>query len=169
MVEIFGQIGILFPNIVFQFVTFLLFVYLMYRFLYHPLSRTMQERRERIRASLDEAARLRHETHAERQQLEESIRGQREEAGERHEEVLRRVRILEEEETQAARDDAHRIRAEAQREAAALKDRVLEEAQTEIADLVIRATGKVLERSIDDAEHRRLVEEVLAEVNGRSA
>jgi F-type H+-transporting ATPase subunit b len=55
--------------------------------------------------------------------------------------------------------------------AAARKDiegetkRALEQIRKEVADLTVLATEKVTRKSLDDADHRRLVEEALAEVD----
>ena len=61
------------------------------------------------------------------------------------------------------------IRMDAEQDATMMKEQALHEAQREIADLVIDATSKVLDRSIDDPEHRRLVEEALAEVRSQTS
>ena len=55
--------------------------------------------------------------------------------------------------------------------AAARKDieaetkRALEQIRKEVADLTVLATEKVTRKSLDDADHRRLVEEALSEVD----
>lgn len=169
MIELFGNVGILFPNVLFQFISFLLFAYLMYRILYRPMLRILSERRERIRGSLEEAAAVHERARHEREEFEASMRERREEAQRVREEVLQRVRVVEQEQVQQAKSYAGRIRGEAERDALRMKERALQEARAQIADLIIEATGKVLRRSIDDPEHRRLVTEVLAEVESRSA
>ncbi len=166
MIELFEGVGILFPNIVFQLVSFLIFVFLMHRILYRPLRRTMSDRRERIQGSLAEAARMEEETREERRDFEEGLQEQREDIRRSREEALQRVGVVEQEELRKARADADRIRHEAEREAQRMKDQALREVRGHVADLVIEATAKVLDRTIDDPEHRRLVGEVIAEVEG---
>ena len=46
-------------NIAFQFVNFLIFIYLMYRLLFRPITEMLHRRRERIGESLREAEDLR--------------------------------------------------------------------------------------------------------------
>ena len=43
--------------------------------------------------------------------------------------------------------------------------RSLEQIRKEVADLTVLATEKVTRKSLDDADHKRLVEEALAEVD----
>ena len=163
MIELFKGVGILFPNVLFQLVTFLLFVYIMYRLLYKPLRQTMQERRERIRGNLDEATRVRDAARDERREFEDSLQDQREEARRTRDEALQRVSVVEQEELRRVRADAERIRHEAERDAERLKNQALREARGQLADLVVQATATVLERTIDDPKHRRLVADVITE------
>ena len=71
---------------------------------------------------------------------------------------------MEQEELRRARADAERIRHEAEREAERLKTQAMREAREQLGDLVMQATSKVLEKSIDDPEHRRLVGDVITEL-----
>ena len=50
-----------------------------------------------------------------------------------------------------------------------MRDKALREAHREISTLVIEAASKVLDRTIDDSEHRRLVDEALAEVRSQTS
>ena len=163
MIELFEGVGILFPNVLFQLVTFLVFVYLMYRVLYKPLRQTMHDRREKIRGNLDEATRMRDEALDERREFEDNLQDQREEVRRTRDEALQRVSVVEQEELKRARADAERIRHEAERDAERLKNQALREARGQLADLVVQATARVLERTIDDPEHRRLVGDVVTE------
>jgi F-type H+-transporting ATPase subunit b len=169
MIELFEGVGILFPNVLFQLVTFLLFVYIMYRLLYNPLRQTMQQRREKIRGSLEEATLMQEQAREERRSFEQSLRQQREEARRTRDEALQRVSVIEQEELKRARADADRIRQDAERDAERLKNQALREARGQLADLVVHATAKVLDRAIDDPEHRRLVGDVVTEVEDRQA
>ncbi|MCX5750744.1 MAG: hypothetical protein NT099_03625, partial [Candidatus Saganbacteria bacterium] len=46
------------------------------------------------------------------------------------------------------------------------KNKAIEEIRTKTADLVIAATGKMLEKELNPQEHARLIEESLKEVEG---
>ena len=83
-------------------------------------------------------------------------------------EMAQRLSELEAQQMQEARDQAARIRAEAQSESERLKEQALLEARGELADLVMAATGQVLGRVVDDEERARLVDEAVAELGGQS-
>lgn len=169
MIELFDTLGILFPNILFQFLTFLVFVWIMYKLLYGPLQKTLQDRRTRIRDSLEHAEEMKVQVEQDQKQFEAELRERQDEAHRVREETIRRVADVEQEEMHRARQAAEKVRTDAERDAVMIKEQALHEAEHEIADLVIEATGKVLDRSIDDPEHRRLVEEALTEVRNQTS
>lgn len=166
MIELFDGLGIFPRNIVFQLITFVVFVFLMNKVLYGPLRRTMDDRRQRISGSLKEAEVLKAEAEAEQERFKTDLRDRQEESRLMREESLGRIQEVESQEMQKARDSADRLRADAEREAIQIKSAALDDARDEVADLVIMATSRVLDRSIDDPEQRRLVDSVLLEING---
>ncbi len=169
MIELSDSLGILFPNILIQFTSFLIFVWVMYKLLYGPLQQALQDRRARIRDSLEQAEEMKIQVEEDQKQFDAELRDRQEEARRVREETIRRVAHVEQEELHRARQAAEKIRMDAEQDATMMKEQALHEAQREIADLVIDATGKVLDRSIDDPEHRRLVEEALAEVRSQTS
>ena len=169
MIELFEGVGILFPNLLFQLVTFLLFVWVINRLLFRPIARALSERRERIAGDLDKAAELREQARAEQDRFQAELREQQAEAQRMRQEMAARLAELEEQQMQSARDAAARIRAEAQQESERLREQALASARGELAELVAEATTKVLGRAIDDEEQARLVDEAIAEIGGRSS
>lgn len=169
MTELFNTVGILFPNILIQFTSFLIFVWVMHKLLYGPLRRTLDERRMRIRESLEQAEGMKVQVEEDQKQFEAELRDRQDDARRVREETIRRVADVEQEELHRARQAAEKIRMDAEQDAARMKEQALHEAQGEIADLVIEATGMVLDRSIDDPEHRRLVDDALAEVRSQTS
>ncbi len=168
MIELFEGVGILFPNLLFQLVTFLLFVWVLNRLLFKPIARALSERRERIAGDLDQAAQLREQAQAEQERFQAELRQQQAEAQRMRQDMASRLAELEEQQMQSAREAAARIRAEAQQESERLREQALASARGELAELVTQATTKVLGRAIDDEEQARLVDEAIADIGGRS-
>ncbi len=169
MQELFGTVGILVPNIIIQFTSFLIFVWIMYKVLYGPLQQALHDRRTRIRESLEQAEEMKVQVEQDQVQFEADVRERQEEAHRVRQETIRRVADVEEEEMHRAREAAEKVRMDAERDAVMIKEQALHEAEREIATLVIEATGKVLDRSIDDPEHRRLVDEALEEIRSQTS
>lgn len=169
MIALTESLGILFPNILIQFTSFLIFVWIMHKVLYGPLQQTLQDRRTRIRESLEQAEKMKAQVEEDQVRLEAEVRERQEEAHRVRQETIRRVADVEEEEMNSAREAAEKVRMDAERDAIMIKETALHEAEHEVANLVIEATGRVLDRSIDDPEHRRLVDEALEEIRSQTS
>ena len=129
-----------------------------------PLRKILDERRERIEQGLRDAdqARLDRES-AEAERLA-ALQEARREANE----ILARAQKV----AQASRDadiaatksDLERLRERAAAEIESEKQRAIVEIRTEVADLALRAAGRVVGETMTDDRQRRLVEQFLAEV-----
>ena len=159
-------LGISFPNILFQLVNFLLFLWVLYRLLFKPVVAMLERRRQRISESLAEADRLRQEVEKERAEFRAELEGARAEAQRILEEAARSAEAIRERELEQARTEAERLRSDAAAEIDRSRAQVAEELRSRTAELVLSATSRVLDRTIDGSEHRRIVEEAIAEVSG---
>lgn len=163
-----APLGISFPNILFQVANFLIFLWVLHRLLFKPLVAMLERRRQRIAESLDEAESLRKQVEAERAEFQAELTNARSEAQRIREEAGRAAETMRARELEQARAEADRMRTEAAAEVDRNRARVAAELRAETADLVLGATSRVLDRSIDDPEHRRLVQEAITEVAGDS-
>ncbi len=135
------------------------------RFAFGQIQRVIEERRERIRRSIEEAEKARSEA---RRLLEEhraligQARGQAEqilaEARKVAESMARRVK----EETEA---DRQRRLEETKRQIEAETQRALEQIRTEVAELTLIATTKVTGKVLEDADHKRLIDEAIRDLD----
>jgi F-type H+-transporting ATPase subunit b len=142
-------------------VAFLVTLFVLKRYAFGPIQKTIDERRERIRRALEEADHARAEA---RRMLEEhrallgQARGQAEEilaeARRTREAMERRMR----EETESERQ---RRLEETRREIQAETQRALEQIRTEVAELTLVAASKVTGKILDPADHKRLIEEAI--------
>ena len=142
-------------------VAFLVTLFVLRRYAFGPIQKTIDERRERIRHSLEEADQARAEA---RRMLEEhrallgQARGQAEEilaeARKTREAMERRMR----DETEAERQ---RRLEETRREIQAETERALEQIRTEVAELTLVAATKVTGKVLNPSDQRRLIEEAI--------
>jgi F-type H+-transporting ATPase subunit b len=146
-------------------VAFLITLFVLKRYAFGPIQKTIDERRERIRRSIEEAEDARAEA---RKLLEEhrsligQARGQAEqilgEARKVAEAMARRVK----EETEA---DRQRRLEETQRQIEAETQRALQQIRAEVAELTIIATTKVTGKVLEDDDHRRLIEDAIKDLD----
>ena len=135
------------------------------RYAFGFIQKAIDERRERIHRSIEEAEKARTEA---RRLLEEhraligQARGQAEqilaEARKVAESMARRVK----EETEA--DRQHRLE-ETKRQIEAETQRALEQIRTEVAELTLIATTKVTGKVLEDADHKRLIDEAIRDLD----
>jgi len=135
------------------------------RFAFGPIQKIIDERRARIQSSIEEAEKARSEA---RRLLEEhraligQARGQSEqilsEARKVADSMARRVK----EETEA---DRHRRLEETKRQIEAETQRALEQIRTEVAELTLIATTKVTGKVLEDADHKRLIDEAIRDLD----
>jgi F-type H+-transporting ATPase subunit b len=135
------------------------------RFAFGPIQKTIDERRARIRQSLDEADRARAEA---RRQLEEHRRLRDEARGEAEEILAEARRVadsLRDRVKQEAEADRQRRLEETRRQIEAETTRALEQIRTEVAELALVAAGKVTGKALDEADDRRLIEDAIRELD----
>jgi F-type H+-transporting ATPase subunit b len=146
-------------------VAFLITLFVLKRYAFGPIQKTIDERRQRIEQSIAEAESARAEA---RRLLEEhrSLIGQ---AREQAEDILSEARKVADaqrarvrEETEA---DRQRRLEETRRQIEAETHRALEQIRTEVAELTLVAATKVTRKSLDDADHRRLIEDAIRELD----
>ena len=135
------------------------------RYAFGFIQKAIDERRERIHRSIEEAEKARTEA---RRLLEEhrtligQARGQAEqilaEARKVAESMARRVK----EETEA---DRHRRLEETKRQIEAETQRALHQIRAEVAELTLIATAKVTGKVLDESDHKRLIEDAISDLD----
>jgi F-type H+-transporting ATPase subunit b len=138
---------------------------LLYKFAFGPLLAMQKKRQDEIHGSIVEAERLRDEAHTLLADYKQQLALARHEA----EEMLERSRkvgettkaeILEEARVQAERT-LEKARGQIERET----HQALQQIKQEVATLTLDAAEKVTRKSLSDADHVRLIEEALAEID----
>ena len=146
-------------------ICFLITLYVLKRYAFGPIQKAIDERRDRIRQSLEEADHAREEARRLLEEHRKLIASAQTDA----EEILgeaRRVadanerRMKEELET-----DRQRRLEETRKQIEAETRRALEQIRVEVVDLSMLAESKVTRKSLDDADHKRLIEEAVGELD----
>jgi len=155
--------------IVIAAVNFLFFLVVIQQFAFGPVTRILARRRERIEQGLldaDAARKEREETALERNRVLSEARHQANEILDRAQKGAQEVR---ERDLAATREEIVRLRAQADAEIEADRQRTLVDVRGQIADLALSAAGRVLGETMTAARERRLVEQFLAETPVGSA
>jgi F-type H+-transporting ATPase subunit b len=135
------------------------------RFAFGPIQNAINERRERIRRSLEEAEKARTEA---RQLLDEhrALLGQARGQGE---EILADARKVADSMARRMRDeteaDRQRRLEETRREIQAETQRALQQIRAEVAELTLIATTKVTGKVLEDDDQKRLIDEAIRDLD----
>jgi F-type H+-transporting ATPase subunit b len=146
-------------------VCFLITLFVLKRFAFGPIQSMIDERQARIRSAIDEADHAREEA---RKLLEEHralIASARGDAEEILSEARRVADSMRERVREEAEVDRQRRLEETHRQVESETRRALEEIRAEVADLTLLAATKVTGKSLTDADHKRLIEESIRELD----
>ena len=153
--------GLMIWTLVFFFITF----YVLKRYAFGPIQKMIDERRERIRRALEEADEARDEA---RSLLEEhrKLIGQ---AKSDAEQILAEARRVADSMRERIKDESEAERQrrleETRREIEAETQRALDAIRREVAVLTLEATAKVTGKVLDRDDHRRLIEDAIADLD----
>jgi F-type H+-transporting ATPase subunit b len=150
---------------VWTIVCFAITFWVLKRFAFKRIQAAIDERRDRIRRSLEEAD----EARAEARKLLEEHRALIGQARGQAEEILAEARRVSDSQRQRVKDeteaDRQRRLEETKRQIEAETHRALEQIRAEVAELTLVATAKVTGKVLDDADHRRLIEDAVKDLD----
>ena len=146
-------------------VSFAITLWVLKRYAFGPVQKLIDDRRDRIRQSIEEADRAREEA---RSLLEEhrALIGQ---AKGQAEEILAEARKVADAQRERLRgeleDDRQRRLDETQRQIEQATAQALGEIRREVAALSLLAAEKITRKTLTDADQQRLVDEALSEID----
>jgi len=146
-------------------ITFAIAVFILWRFAFGPVQKLIDDRRTQVRESIETAESTRDEAARLLAEYKETLASVRAEA----EEILERSRKAGETTRSEIVDEARR---QAQRTVEQAQEQIerdvrgaLQQLKGELASLTLAATEQVVSKSLDDADHRRLIDEALKAAN----
>jgi len=147
--------------LIWTFVTFALLLWILKKIAWKPMLEALENRENKISGDLqkaenarDEAERMLNEHKALLQNSEAEARGIIDEAKSTAEQMKQGI-------IDAANDQARQMTAQAKAEIQREKDTALSQLREEVADLAIRAAGKILGEELDENRHRKMVNDFI--------
>ncbi len=160
-----GLIKVVPGLMIWTLVTFAITFFVLRKVAFGPIQRVIDERRERIRQSIDEADRAREEARHLLDEHRKLIGKAKADA----EEILAEARKTRESMEQRMRDETEAERQrrleETKRQIEAETQRALEQIRAEVAELALVATSKVTGKVLDREDHRRLIEDAIGDLD----
>ncbi|MDO8587359.1 MAG: F0F1 ATP synthase subunit B [Armatimonadota bacterium] len=162
--EIFEQLGIQPELIAVNIIGFIILLAILKKFLYGPITQMLESRKEDISAAYAAAESEKAKMEELRTDYERRLADIESEARQRMQETVKEAQEIREHLLAEARTNADRILARAESEIGREREKVIEELRREVVDLTINAAARLVDRSLDEPGHRRLVDDFIRSV-----
>ena len=167
--QAFETLGLNWPSFIWHLVNFGILFLVLWKFLFPPVLKMLDERQARIRESMERAEALRDES----TRSAEAVKAQLDEARREGQNIINNANQIAErirsERTQQAQAEYEAILKRAQDDAAREREQAFAELRQQVADLAVAAAERIIRKQLDPAAQRQLVNEFLAEAgDGRS-
>lgn len=156
-------LGFNIPALIAQLANFAILLIVFRLFLYKPLLRMLDERKRRIQEGLDAADESKKRLEETEQEVSKELASAREQGQTLIGEAQQMSQRIQAEGRDAARAEGEQLLERARNEIQLERDAAIAELRREFADLTITAAERVIKQSLDKDQHRRLIEEVLAD------
>jgi F-type H+-transporting ATPase subunit b len=147
---------------------FVIFLAVIWKFAFTPVSRILADRKARIEEGLRDAEQARRDRESAESERVAALQEARREANE----ILARAQKVAQEsrdaDITATKAELERMRDRAAAEIESEKQRAIADLRNEVADLALRAAGKVIGETMTADRERRLVADFLSETNEAS-
>jgi len=155
------DLGINIPSLVVFLVNFSLVLGVLYLFAFKPVLRVLDQRSERIRDSLVAADQAQKDASDSEAKIQEQLAIARREGQRLVDQARDQVEEFRQSEMDRARREAGDFVARVREEIVREKEGAVEEIKNHFADLTMQAAEKVINRSLDKENHRKLISEIL--------
>jgi F-type H+-transporting ATPase subunit b len=164
--KIMQDFGVSLPGIAAQVLNVAIVAFILWRFAFKPVLATLDERQQKIAAGLAYAEEMKAKLEAAQQESAASAKRAQLEATRIIDEARKSAKDFLDKQTQESAAKANEILAKAQQAIELEKKKMLAEARTEIARLVVVTTQRVLAKELSDADRSRYNDSAVRELTG---
>jgi len=152
------------PDTVWAIINFLILVAILNKFLYKPVTKMLDERKNEVVNNLNNAEKARQEAEKLKDEYAHHLQNAKSEA----QEIIARANKLGEETrneiVSQARAEAEKVSVKAQEEIRLEKAKALAELRDEVASLAVMAAEKIIAKNIDMKDQEKMVKDFVKEV-----
>jgi F-type H+-transporting ATPase subunit b len=147
-----------------QSITFIVFVWACWKFIWPPLINAMRERQQLIADGLASAERATKDLALAQERATDQMKEAKEQAAALIDDARRRALQMIEEAKNDAREEGERVKEAARAEIQQEMNRAKETLRVQVASLVVNGAERVLGESIDAGKHSRLLDELAGQL-----
>jgi F-type H+-transporting ATPase subunit b len=151
-------------TLILQSIAMMIFVWFCMKFIWPPLLKAMDERREKIAEGLAASDMAEKELAKAKVEVDQQISEARDKAGEIVEQANQRhSQILDQAKEDATAERGRQVTA-AEAEISQAANQAREELRSSVASLAVLGASKILEKEVDADTHRELLDKLIAEI-----
>lgn len=160
-----GMLGINLKIFIAQLVNFLLVLLVLWKWVYQPIVKLLDERSERIEKSMKHAQEIEQKMQTVEQEQALLLNQAKSEAAAILEKAREDAERRKKELLENAKQEVQRVVAQGKEQLRSEKQQMIRDAKTEIVDLAIEAARKVLEDAVDEKKSQKLAEKTLEQLS----
>ncbi len=160
------RLGLVHPDMtfVFQLINTIILYLILKHFLFKPVTEFMAKREKEIKDQISEAQKVEDEALALKSQYEEKLQAADEEGKEIIKDHTARAENRAFEIVKTAESEVDKMKVNAHRELERERVKAVNELKDQISELTVMAASKVVEKDLDEAAHKELVDKFISEV-----
>ena len=147
-----------------QIINLFIQMYLIKRFLFKPINNILEKRKELADKEIREAREAKEEADSLKDQYESSLTNAHAEAAQIGSEAQKEAQSKADAMVKEAQQEASDIKARAAADIEQEKKKAINEAKDEIGGLAMDIAGKVVEKEINEADHKKLIDDFISKV-----
>ncbi len=151
-----------------QFLNLMIQLFLIKKFLFKPVNDILEKRRAQTDQEIRDARQAKEEADNLKGKYEADIAKARDEAARIVQSAQKEAQTRADEVVREAQAKAAGLKAQAEADIAQERKKAVNEAKNEIGGLVMDIAGKVVEKEINEADHKRLIEDFIKNVGEAS-
>ena len=161
-----GEAGVIEINgtVIVELITFVVMLALLARYVYPEIVKQAEARQRAIAEQLSQAEKARADAEAHLKDAEAKLDDARKTAQGVIDSAGKSADQLRQEMRQKAEEEAKRIAEASRKEIEAERDRAIQAVRSEVANLVVTATEKVIGETLDVTKHKQLIDRAIEEV-----
>jgi len=154
-------VGINWPGLLTQLISFLILFLLLKKFLYRPVIKMLEDRAEKIKTSLEAADKVKQEAEQTTAANESLMLKAREESQALISESREQAKKIKESELEKSKLQIEIERKRALDEIRSEEDKIINNIRSEFSGLAISAAEKIIEREVNENNHKEIIQSFL--------
>ena len=156
-------LGINLSGLITQLLSFTVLFLILRKLLFGPISSVLQSRATKIQESLEAAERVKNEADESAEKLEKENNLARQEGQKLISDAREAAEKYRDQEMKKAQEESQEIVNKANKAIEKERDLAIQSVRKEFSSLVISAASKVVEKSIDEKDHKNIIDKALEE------